>query len=493
MKQHSQKLLHYLALPVLAYPALLACIRIAYQLFLEAPSNPWVAALVVDGWRSSVGLPVYEAREVGHATLLYGPAEPFVLGWLFKVFPVSNLQPKLLVLGSAIAIIILCLAVLRKYLSNFCLFLVTLSLVAIENRVGYFAEGRPDFVAWLCGFAGLILIYQDSHSKVSYRYLFGLILFVVAVTFKQTAAMLVVVPPIAMIFEGRKTKPIWKPALSFGPALCVTLVFALLYFFEPIYFFYMVEVPRSWPINWEGWLKGMWAFLIGAPCLWYAIALLFSENPVFDPELQRRTLWAFTSLAVTFVAATLTEAKLGGTVNALIPLWFSLATASWFVLSKKLRGMNLIVIENLQWSICLVLFSIALTLTLLPNLQSPLRLIRFYSDYARESNYKYSEIISHVAALNGVIYSPIDPTILLYSKGQASRSIYAELDTIAWTTRIPSYMRAELARADYFIDAAGEHNPVQPQDLSELGFELFWSNGNYGIWRHAPRGIEVPR
>lgn len=495
IKQRAPILLHAFGLLVLAYPALLACIRIFYQLVREMPSNPWVAALIVDGWRSSVGMPVYEVQEQGHATLLYGPAEPFVLGWLFKLFAVSNLQPQLLVLGSAIGIIILCLTVLRKFLSSFCLILVTLSLIAIENRVGYFAEGRPDFPAWLFDFSGIILIYQDFYSRISYRYLFGVIFIVIAVLFKQTAAMLVLVPPIATIFDDWKTHTIWKHALSLGPAVCVSLVFAYLYFFAPICFFYMVEVPGSWPINWDGWLKGMWAILVGAPCLWYAIAGLLSQELVFDFEWRRRAFWTITALGVTFLAASLTEAKLGGSTNSLIPFWFSLTIVCWLILSNQIRGLNCILHTNLRRSIYLALFSITFTLTLLPNIQSPFRAIDYYQGDLRESNYKYREIISHVKELNGVILSPIDPTILLYAKGQASWSIYAELDSIVWSTRIPSFLRRKLLRADYLIDAdlIGWQSPIQPQDLTGFGFELLWSNGRYSIWKHAARETDQPQ
>src|SRR5262245_33769441 len=109
-------------LPVLAsllmmmYPALLACVGISYHLSLSRPVDPWEAALIADGWRASNHIPVYESQEVGHATLMYGPAEPFVLGWLFKVFGPTKLVPQLLSVGGALCLVLLNWIFLRPFL-----------------------------------------------------------------------------------------------------------------------------------------------------------------------------------------------------------------------------------------------------------------------------------------------------------------------------------------------------------------------------------------
>src|SRR5262249_21157298 len=150
-----------------------------YGLWDVRVHDPWEAALVVDGWRAQHHLPVYESQETGHATLMYGPSEPFLLGALFRIFPVSKAVPQLLSLGSAITLGLLQVVILRRFMSFPYLLLMALSFLAIENRVGYFAEGRPDLLAWLFGFAGLIMLFRDCQQRPSYRYFVGVALIII--------------------------------------------------------------------------------------------------------------------------------------------------------------------------------------------------------------------------------------------------------------------------------------------------------------------------
>jgi hypothetical protein len=203
IKLSTPELLCALGLALLVCSALLACISIFGKLAVAMPSEPWEAAMIVEGWRFAAGLPIYEPPEQGHATLVYGFAEPIVLGWFYSLFSLSNLSPtlsnlapKMLEFVCAGGTLILCLSIVKRFLSTFCLILAALSLVAIENRVGYISDGRPDFSAWLFGCAGLILLYQDLYSRIGYRYFLGVIFLLIAVTFKQTAAMLVLIPPV---------------------------------------------------------------------------------------------------------------------------------------------------------------------------------------------------------------------------------------------------------------------------------------------------------
>src|ERR1700733_10410007 len=95
IKLSTPKLLCALGLALLMCNALLACISIFGKLALAMPFDPWVAAIIVDGWRFAAGLPVYEPLGQGHATLMYGPADSIVLGWLYSLFSLSNISPSL--------------------------------------------------------------------------------------------------------------------------------------------------------------------------------------------------------------------------------------------------------------------------------------------------------------------------------------------------------------------------------------------------------------
>lgn len=497
------KLLCALGLALLVCSALLACIRIFYKLALARPSEPWEAAFVLEGWRFAAGLPLYEPREQGHATLTYGPAEPIVLGWFYSLFSLSNLSPslsnlapKMLEFLSSAGTVILCLSIVKRFLSTFCLILAALSLVAIETRVQFFSEGRPDFSAWLFGCAGLIFLYQDLYGKVSYRYFLGVILLLIAVTFKQTAAMLVIIPPIVIFIEERNSWNLLRLALSLGPILGVFLFFFYLYFFAPTTFFYMVDAPRGYPINWGIFLKRMLELLLWAPCLWYGVGVV-SASPQngYNAELWRRTSWAIAALIVAFVLATWTNAKQGASYNTLIPWWFSLIIVFWLLISTKLGGLTSVTTATFEQSIYMLFSAITLTLTLSPQ--------RFHDTYdlfksfstLQASNLSYREVILHAKDLNGTVYSPEDPTIVLYAKGRVTRSLFAENDSSWWSALIPSYMYPELQRADYLITVASwpldyAKAVIQPSALADMGFQLSWSNGLYGIWHRG--GSEPP-
>ena len=189
---------------LIAYFAAQASLIIGQRLADPRPRDPFEAELVADGWRASHGLPVYEPPQSGHATLMYGFAEPYVLGWLYAVFPATKLIPLLLSLVSALALVALGVAVVRPFADGRYAALLALALFSIDDKVAYFAVARPDLPAWALGLAGLACLYAATPGKLGRRYLAGVVLITAGVAFKQPVAMLVLVPPIATILEWRR-------------------------------------------------------------------------------------------------------------------------------------------------------------------------------------------------------------------------------------------------------------------------------------------------
>jgi hypothetical protein len=71
---------------------------------------------------------------------------------------------------------------------------------------------------------------------------------------------------------------------------------------------------------------------------------------------------------------------------------------------------------------------------------------------------------------------PEEPTIPLYAKGFAGRSVFAERDTRPvngnWPTAIPDTVMAECREADYVVDVADYwQDPIKESSLRTLGFE----------------------
>jgi hypothetical protein len=476
----------------MAFPALLACVRLFYVLWDVRAQNPWEAALVVDGWRAQHHLPVYESQETGHATLMYGPSEPFLLGALFRIFPVSKAVPQLLSLGSAITLALFQVAILRPFTSLPYLILAALSFVAIDNRVSCFAEGRPDLLAWLFGFAGLIMLFRDCQQRPSYRYFVGVALIIIGVSFKQPVAMLVLVPPLALLADRRQGITKLGLILSLGPAFCVVLLFLCIYAIAPHVFYYMVTVPSRYPIGLGAWLKGMWRFLFGAVCLWYGLGLTLTRHTLIDEERRRITVWAAVAFVVVLPASALTAAKAGGTVNSFIPAWLALLTLSFLLITDEAGKSYNVHRASLRAGCSFIVAAIILVSTLLPDLNSiptaegmvsANRVIQNAQARSKIDTEKYNEVISYAKTLSGVVISPEDPIIELYATGRAGRSIYAEYDALGWPARLPDFLRTDWSQADHIVTLSDWF--PRSQYISQLGFEPEWSNGPYAVWRKS--------
>jgi hypothetical protein len=473
------------SLLILMYPAVLACVNIAYHLSLSRPGDPWEAALIAEGWRASNHIAVYESQEVGHATLMYGPAEPFVLGWLFKLFGPAKLVPQLLSLGGALCLVLLGWAILRPFLSALCQCLAILSFVAIEYRVSYFAEGRPDLLAWAFGIAGLFLAFLGHRNKWNGGYVIGAALTTAAVCFKQTAAMLTVVPPIALLICERRSVLLLSLLFSLMPVVFVGVFFLCIYLLAPDLYHYMVVVPRSYPIRMDVWLRGMSSFIAGAVCLWFGLGLVLGaasplEESPFGLRWRQQICWVGVMLVVTLPVSALTAAKAGGTLNSLIPAWFSLITLSWLLLAPFLAHSQ--TVRSMPKGYPTIVSALAILFTLVPV---PLSL-RYYLHHWNQSNKEYAEVISRVKTLRGRVLSPEDPTITLNARGEINRSIFVEYDALGWPSAIPQFLLTELSQADYIvmtIDWSVTREIIRYDDLVGLGFELNWSNDCYAIWK----------
>ncbi len=484
----SPSLCIFLSIAILGYCALLASVGVTARLTQLWPQNPWEAAAVVDGWRASHNMPVYEVKETGHATLMYGPSQPFLLGLVFKVLPASKTVPQVISFLCAIGLVALVVLALMPFCSRICSVLVALSAFAIENRIGNFAEGRPDLIAWILGFSGLVMLYMYFAGRALKCYVAGLALMVFAVTFKQTAAMLALVPPLALALEGQRSRPFKDYLWSVGPLAGVALLLAAITVLAKNVHHYMIVVPGSWPIHWEALPKTLWTTLAAAPCLWYAVSYAVAQVEVPEPEARRRQMWWCALFAVTFPLATLSFVKLGGAPNSLLPTWIAIIGLSWHLLAAGGAARVELATVSVRGGLHILALSFCIALTLTPNIALINRSIGYFTSTWKGKNEKYLEVVESVRQLQGVVYAPEDPTIVLRAKGIPTRSIYAEYDAMLvtgtmWPLRLPDYLSQEFSRADYIIDVVGFALDVfGPRDAAGMGFVQIWSNGDYVLW-----------
>jgi hypothetical protein len=483
------------SLLLMIYPALIACLNISYRLSSWPPYDPWAAAVIVEGWRASSGLPVYEPPGVGHATWMYGPAEPLVLGWAFKIFGPTKFIPQLLSVGGALYLVLLGWIILRPFLTLIPQFLAVLSFITLEFGVSYYCEGRPDYPAWALGFSGLLLMLYGRQNKRWGSFVAGAILITAGVCFKQTAAMLTIVPPIVALCIDRERILSSSFLLSLMPIAFVGGWFLRVYAFTPELYYYMVVVPKRYSIHLVLWLRIIGEFLAGAASLWFGLGWVLASTSglsQFGSKWWQHRCWIAVTFIVTVLCGALTMAKEGGWYNLLIPSWFSLVTLSWLLL-VPLLGFSPENGRRMPTGYQTLLSTVIIVFTFLFHRSSAItgaNLLTAFRDNqtVNRFNREYTDVISKVQSLKGNIVSLEDPTITLFAKGKIDRSIYLEYDVIPWPSSLPQWMVAELSTADYIVHPTKlRPDPISSQDLEGFGFELSWSNDSYAIWKARGR------
>lgn len=324
-------------------------------------------------------------------------------------------------------------------------------------------------MAWALAFAGLFLVYPLRSWR---RALLGALLIVGGAAFKQPAAMLALVPPIVALIERRALPDL---ARSLAPLAGIGLFFLGLRLLAPTVWFYMVTVPRLYPISPAGWLRDLLQFLAGAAPLWVAVGAALGAGTQLKGS--DRLTWMAVAGAVTAALASLAQAKAGGLENSMIPAWISVSALAFALLGRVVSSRPRSGLIFLTVSLALLLASVT------PQRPSPATpAFRYRRAVAGAEAYR--QVVRYAAALPGVVTSPEDPTISIAAKGQVSPSIFAEYDARAWPKATPPSLLATLARADYVVDNLNYWQDwLKPDTLSALGFTPQWTNGDYAVWR----------
>jgi hypothetical protein len=241
--------------------------------------------------------------------------------------------------------------------------------------------------------------------------------------------------------------------------------------------------------------------------LWFGLGwVLAVGSPLsqFGSKWWQHTCWMGVTFIVTVLGGTLTMAKYGGWYNSLIPSWFSLITLSWLLLAPFLGFSQ----QNVRGSpkgyqtllstviIILTIFhgpsANGITLNPLTTLRNFMTALRNFRT-ANQDNKEYADVISQVQSLQGNVLSMEDPTVTLFAKDKIDRSIYLEYDAIVWpddelASTLPQSLVDELSKADYVVHLRKMRpNPIESHDLESLGFEMYWSNDSYSIWKARRR------
>ncbi len=476
--------------PLLA-AAFLICavnaVNIGRQIQATSPRSPWEATEVMEAWRSLHGLPVYELGPEGHATHFYGALMPWLQGELFRWVGPNNRTGRVVTLIGALATITLIAASTRARREPLILFLVWAALLGLNHvTMQYFVENRPDMPALFLTAAAIAMLARGTDRARIAPIALGTACLIAGFFLKQTAAAFAAVPAVAIVLRGRRPTRA-EVALALVPIAAMASILFFLKLAFPAVYHYMIVIPGSYRIEWHR-LPGA-GRLLALPCalaLALAIDWLLAIRARRESGRDPRMIWVLATLAIAFPSSLAAYAKVGGVANSLLPALLAMIAfaalrlpASMARLERGLRSPGLLATAGIFSAILLLLSSF-------PYVRAPL--INPLPGWEP----RYNRAVEALAKVPGKVICPEDPTVPLFARSYAGRSLFAELDAHPDGGRLPEKLPgtvvAEINRADYVVDIREcwwDH--LVERDLRGLGFvpadEMLPDLHPYRLWR----------
>jgi hypothetical protein len=476
--------------PILASAALI-CIINLYNIYnlvsANSPRNPWEATEVLEGWRSLEGMPVYELSAHGHSTHMYGALVPWVQGEIFRWVGPNNVSGRVLTLISALVTVTLLAVTMRGDRSAWYFAVAWALILGVNHRsLEYFAENRPDMTALMFAALAMLLIGYGLENRRALPVMVGSACLVIGFFFKQTAAPFAAVPLAASLLRWEKptrSRIFW----TLFPLGVMGGVILGLKFTSPEVYFYMIQVPGAYSLNWPKAARIPWELLLDSPL----VLVLLGEWIVINGGSFRkdpRLLWVVAALAVTIPFAAMTSAKAGASANSILPAILPLMAFCALRLPCLLRylerstpGASLRLVQG-------TFVALLMLMTVFPHLS------REHGLFTRKPrrDQEYWKAVSLVKGLPGKVICPEDPTIPAYAKHYAGRNVFAEYDAHVvnhdWPITPPESVLSEIRSADFVVDVRDYFQDiVDDRFLRDLGFESVGGfsiePACYRIWR----------
>jgi hypothetical protein len=477
-------------LPLLAAAALALYVSV-YSIYFRAsrpfPLTPWESAFIVDAYRVTQNVPVYEPYETGHATHMYGPLGTYLLGSTFYFTGPNLYAGRLISLAAALA---LCALFLWAFIEQrkWVYYFIGLALfIPLHYRCrAYFTETRPDMLGLL--FAGLSLFaaYRAHQAGRFAWYAASAVCVVLAFLSKQTYAIAVLVPPLAVLL----TRPprLWRHLLySLVPGVALGVTLAILYVEFPLVWLYTISVPRRFRFFPEKLQLGVYGLVMYSP-LFAVLLFVLAMQKTFEVRRETKILWILAAILVGSAAAVPAFGKHGGSYNSLMLAYAPMAAFTmvafprfWDLLSQP----HVSPIMRVAVSIVVALLFVATTFAIPAAERVAFRLA--------SNNENYAKAIEVARGLEGRVSCPDDPTVMLFAKGQMDRSLDAELDARGRPPRMPRAIERQLQSTDWFIRIHTDFSGLGKDGTSTmayLGFRKVGSRGlgpGYSLWRRNPR------
>jgi hypothetical protein len=419
----------------------------------------------------------------GHATHMYGPLVTYANAAIIKLAGPNLYTPRILALSSAItACAIVALFVARDGPLFVAVGFSFLLLQFYKARAAY-AESRPDAIAVLFSILAVLLFYIGMNRRRRWCFALGLIAMVTGFAFKQTAAEVALVPPIAILLERGARFP-QRFAFSLIPLGAILAVVGSMYKLWPLGYFYVIAVPAQYGVPLLLWLKSL------AIEVRYLIPLLITAViwMIACWKADRLKTWLVACILASAPLSAAAVAKPGGQVNSYLPLFVAGVFFTMILWGDLDRACRIRFRPHSRFALSLLIgILIALDAISIP------RAAIWAGTHPRHGDASYSRVIRRVRQLPGMALSPEDPTITLFAKGYAGRSLDAELDARG-SRDVPPQVSDEMMRSRWVIRVIGTWDgPGRAEDLIRLGFhrvpDSAFSSGTYELWGHEPEAI----
>jgi hypothetical protein len=431
-------------------------VLIFFRLRLSYPVSLWEAGIVTDAWRMLQGESIY-ATDVDHATHMFGPLITIVLAQIFKLTGPTLEAGRIVsaILGTS-AVLLLATVFGRSDRLTFVI-AVALLLAANSRTDHYFTETRPDTDSVFFATAALIVLYQGQELKEKApRVVFtalGSTLLVIAVMFKQTAIAFMFVPALAMLAQFQRASFRNQFLVAAAPIVSVLLTFASIWHFAPALWHFMVEVPAQSNISVLRLGRVAVELLASVPLFVLALMQwLFTDAQGGWRAPHARWLMAVMICAIpTSLAA---FARAGEHPHSLMPALFAIgAFCAWRVpaasalLRDNRRSLPLRTFAGILFGLLLFAHAYPAPGVLWEALYGG----NGVSDRSLVIAEARPLVIAEARSLPGKVISPDDPTIALFAKGYAGRTVVFEGDAVSWDSSRSQALVKEINSADYVI------------------------------------------
>jgi hypothetical protein len=466
------------------------------RLWVPCPIDPWEAAIITDAWRMARGEVVYAATPDAPATHMYGPLITATLSWAYPFTgPINNLGRVLALLSAILLATILTAGLLPSHTALGLLLSVTLVFGINSRTVSYFAQTRPDLISLVLAVISIFLMYRGWHQQRMTLYGAGIVVLVVAFFFKQPAAAAAAVPVAALLIGGQDRLTARSVGLALLPLACVGVLVAAIKLGWPSLYYYMITVPSQFRVPPTRVLRNSVELLASVPLFTLVLVDWLVDR---EASLMRKPhmAWVTGALAVALPSSLVAFAKDASDVNSLLPALLAMAA---FCISRIDRLERWLEDASVRW-ITRSLMSGVLGLCLfLQAFGSPARMLSRDSMQSRYGDAQYPAVIAAVKTLPGRVLCPEDPTILLRANGEATRSVFLEMDRVSsdrpYTkdyTKTPA-LNNEIHSADWIVQVRVEGlNLMTDERLQAEGFEpVPWPGGIqsqvYFLWKRSSR------